>query len=113
MATSTIKAEYIVKDFSVTTSPNANVSPWGAYALVDTPMSGYRLISAELFGTGSVNSSTSRIPNDTTSNQQVYVWSKSEGAFTLRCLYQKVGGVIRNFLKALQTLSFRTERGWA
>lgn len=78
----------IVKDYSVSTTANSSVSPFGAYlsyTFVDPP-SGYKVLATELMGTGSTNPAFSRAYDET----GAFIYSKSAGSFTLRVVFYKL-----------------------
>lgn len=119
MATSKITKELIVEKKyapAITVNPNGyasfdiNVSkngyiPIGVLELYkDGSASGYCAISNYFFN---ANKTTLTIGVANTS-----AYTASVG-LRVTVLYQRVGGVVRNILKALQSLTFRTERGWA
>ena len=93
MASSVILKDIIVVDYSVSTTTNSSVSPFGAYADFDasnatpTPPQGYRAISAIPNGTGSTNPVLCRIYK---SDGSCFVYSKSALTIGLRIVYQKV-----------------------
>ena len=90
MAVSTIQREIIVKDYTVTTTSNSGVSPFGAYVQFDaTPVSGYTPISSEVTGIGSGNPTFSRLCASDSTNDIFFIYGKSAGTFGLRVVYKK------------------------
>lgn len=86
MAVSTINKDFLVKTYSVSTTTNSGVSPFGAYAdkKIDE-ISGYTPYMVDLEGTGSTNPSSARIYG----TEGVFVWTKSAVTLGLRVLYIK------------------------
>ena len=91
LLTKILDGEYIIKDYSVTTTNNPNVTPFGAYASVDfsDAPSGYRIVSSELIGLGSTNPALARAYGN---NEGCFVYSKSAATYTLRVMFGKLGG---------------------
>lgn len=87
MAVSTIQKKIITKDYSVTTTANSSVSPFGAYA--GTPLdtvNGYTIIGVEPIGTDSANPVLCRADGG---GEGFFTYSKSPLTISVRVTYVK------------------------
>ena len=81
---------YVTKEYTIATVNNSQVSPFGAYATYSIPdaPTGYRIISVTVLGTGSTNPAIGRPYQD----DGVFIYSKSAASYTVRVVFEKVGG---------------------
>lgn len=86
MATSKINKDYTYKDFTVTTTSNPNVSPFGAYASPDIGLSGYVPVSAFAIGH---STATTGCTLDEVYNNLLNVYTAVPRAVVIRVLYAK------------------------
>lgn len=87
MAGSTIQKKIITKDYSVTTTANSGVSPFGAYADTPlTPVSGYTLIDVAPMGIGSTNPVLCRAYGTASG---FFTYSRSPLTISVRATYVK------------------------
>ena len=82
-----INSATVIREYSVTTTANSNVSPFGAYVQVNIAiLTGYKITSVTIAGAGSSNPCMARPSID----GYAFVYSRQAGTFTMRVTYTKV-----------------------
>ena len=90
MAESKIGKDFVIKEKTVATATNSNVSPYGAYAQINpTIPDGYVIVGSHIqdqVGTGS----SSRYASLWQANDIVYMVSRTASTYKVRFIYAKL-----------------------